>query len=125
MLYKQSDAKKVTIQLKIKSEVVSLCTSGKFHVTMFQFLARIFVSVSCSRLGLALFGSLFIKNTFFLLIKSFLFFLLMHYFVIHICEVRSHCFSRLLVHQQREIPLDLYHLSGVSTLFAYNKIVKC
>ena len=125
MLYKQSDAKKVTIQLKIKSEVVSLCTSGKFHVTMFQFLARIFVSVSCSRLGLALFGSLFIKNTFFLLIKSFLFFLLMHYFVIHICEVRSHCFSRLLVHQQREIPLDLYHMSGVSTLFAYNKIVKC
>ena len=85
MLYKQSDAKKVkirkekeivpTIQLKIKSEVVSLCTSGKFHVTMFQFLARIFVSVSCSRLGLALFGSLFIKNTgFFFINKTFFIF---------------------------------------------------
>ena len=44
MLYKQSDANKFkirkekeivpTIQLKIKSEVVSLCTSGKFHVTI-------------------------------------------------------------------------------------------
>ena len=73
MLYKQSDAKKVTIQLKIKSEVVSLCTSGKFHVTMFQFLARIFVSVSCSRLGLALFGSLFIKNTVFFFINKIFF----------------------------------------------------
>ena len=49
----------------------------------------------------------------------------MYYFVIHICEVRLCCFSRLLVHQQRQIPLDLYQLAGVSTLFAYDNIVLC
>ena len=47
----------------------------------------------------------------------------MYYFVIHIGEVRLHYFSRLLVHQQRQIPLDLYQLAGVSTLFAYDNIV--
>ena len=78
MLYKQSDAKKVTIQLKIKSEVVSLCTSGKFHVTMFQFLARIFLLhiLSCYSIHFSFFWQVRVNLVWVIIYQEHCFFLI-------------------------------------------------